>query len=173
MCAVRVAIRVVPSCSRVRLVVFVVWVSCLSRVRTIVVCYIWLPPPCPKELRGTAWGKNSLAPVFRNTAGAGKVQIGWGATCGCHANYDDVEGVSTRCQKQITTLSGARAVPNDEALRLAKVWLLLGRDIDAGDPRARTAHVQEVGNGRFRSTAPAWTEEQCDAMLQSGDPQPH
>ena len=114
-----------------------------------------------------------MAPVFRNTPSAGKVQIGWGATCGCHANYDDVEGVSTRCQKQITTLSGARAVPNDEALRLAKVWLLLGRDIDAGDPRARTAHVKEVGNGRFRSTAPAWTEEQCDAMLLSGASHPH
>jgi len=115
------------------------------------------------------WGQFALGPVYRAQAGHdGMVQVGWWAKCWEHTNDGDVPGCSMKCQKQLTTLSGDRAVSLDEVKRLLKIWLLLGRAIPPDDPQGRNLHVRGLGGSEFRATAPAWTHEQCDAMLANG-----
>lgn len=118
-----------------------------------------------REERQIAWGEFSLAPVFRKMEVGGqtkKVQIAWGANCFQHRNDPD-DGL--RCQKQVTVPAHSPQSALDEARRLAKVWLLMGRDVPHDDPAGRSWHLKDLGGPKFRKSAPAWTEAECDSML--------
>ena len=114
-----------------------------------------------REARDIPWGDFSIAPLFRKTP-AGKVQIGWGANCGCHTNAGDVVG-STPCQKQVHYgKAGPGQLSDAECRRMAKCWLILGRGIAGDDVEGRTRHVHRV---KVRRDAPvAWTEEVLEGM---------
>jgi hypothetical protein len=118
------------------------------------------------------WGEFSLAAVCRKGKVDGlKVQIGWGANCRKHhvydANGDIISG--TPCQKQLTFAPGSPPEVVDENRRLAKVWLLLGRDISKDACNGRNEHLHELGGRKFRATAPDWSEDLCDRMVLGKD----
>lgn len=116
----------------------------------------------PREERQMSWGEFSVAPLHRRIDGQ-KVHIGWGANCWKHTDQGD--SGSTRCQKQVTCAPNSSQAELDEARRLAKVWLLMGRDVPSDATSGRTDHLKGIGGSRFRANAPAWSEADCDAML--------
>ena len=96
-----------------------------------------------------------VAPVFRHNPT--EVQIGWMASCHEHCNISD--DARAKCVRQIHYGTGPNRLSDAECRRLAKCWLLLGRDIPLGD-HSRTAHL----NINLRRDAPAWTEAELDGM---------
>jgi hypothetical protein len=103
--------------------------------------------------------------VFRKFDGV-KKHIGYGANCRMHHVVGpDGKKKGVPCQKQLTFPLDSPPEVVDEARRLAKVWLLLGRDISADAPNGRHEHLLEIGGRRFRTSAPDWPEELCDRMV--------
>ena len=91
--------------------------------------------------RSTKWPPGSsstpwqLAPIVK-----GGVQIGWGATCSCHSNQDEVTaGKNIKCKKQLITSAG---MTHDETRLLAMQWLVRGgQEISTDHVTGRTEHV--------------------------------
>ena len=109
----------------------------------------------PRFHRRQAWGPWSIAPVFWHNPT--EVQIGWMASCHEHCNISD--DVRSKCVRQVHYGTGPNRLSDAECRRLAKCWLLLGRDIPVGD-HSHTAHLKI----NLRRDAPAWTEEELDGM---------
>ena len=87
----------------------------------------------------------------------GKGLVASGAICECHSNEAD----ALRCQKQVHVGSGTP----EEARRLVKGWLLLGRDIPKLAKDGRANHVHVIGK-QLRALVPDdWTEEAMERML--------
>ena len=88
-----------------------------------------------------------------------KVQVGWGANCGQHFG---VAGLA--CKKNITALAG---VDNglDEAKRLCKGWLLLGRQIKCHDCDGRRKHVLEFKRGDIPLRSHEELDREAAALL--------
>jgi hypothetical protein len=125
------------------------------------------PEPAPavpkphgkRELVQETWGPFGLSPLTRIVRGE-RVVFGWGATCRKHHNVGDKLG--TQCKKQISQGQGADALSDDECKRLAKCWLLLGRDISDDGPRAREVHLKV----KPKLDAPSsWTHEVLDRLV--------
>lgn len=109
------------------------------------------------------WGEFSISAIKRNTP-EGKIHIGWGGVCRKHWNAADVEKKLT-CKKQVTFPPGSPPEVCDDARRLIKCWLLMGRRVPAADIAGQHVHVHGMGGRGFRANAPAWTEAHCDEMV--------
>lgn len=111
--------------------------------------------------RGFPWGPApwKLAPIMSNVGGPTPVQIGWGATCGCHKNVAD--GNSIQCKKQIVA---GQKMSLDEARLRMKLWLLKGTDIvNSESSISRDQHVRLI-NARDLELCP---ESDADARARA------
>ena len=128
------------------------------------------PPPAPPAGAGAArpdkkgkkasrqhpFGPWSISEVHDVKGGRGLKA--WGANCNMHHDHGD----SKPCKKQIEVTSKVSA---DEARRLVKAWLILGKDISADDKEGRTKHIFGIG-GSLKKRVPAdWTEAVLDSMV--------
>ena len=114
--------------------------------------------------RSTKWPPGSsstpwqLAPIVN-----GGVQIGWGATCSCHSNQDEVTaGKNIKCKKQIITSAG---MTHDGTRLLAMQWLVRGGlEIPADHATGRTEHVFNKQPRRFEPMEEADQEAMAMAL---------
>ncbi len=76
-----------------------------------------------------------MAPIFRE----GEGQIGWGGTCGRHADAPGARALA--CKKHLTYGSGHSALQDTECKDLVKQWLIEGQSIAEDRPMGRRDHL--------------------------------
>ena len=86
----------------------------------------------PQGSSSTPW---QLAPIMNQGT-----QIGWGATCSCHTNAEEVaSGNNIKCKKQVITSAGTT---HGQTRLLAMQWLVKGgMEIAVDDAEGRHEHV--------------------------------
>ena len=86
----------------------------------------------PQGSSSTPW---QLAPIMNQGT-----QIGWGATCSCHTNAEEVaSGNNIKCKKQVITSAGTT---HGQTRLLAMQWLVKGRmEIAVDNAEGRRKHV--------------------------------
>lgn len=109
-------------------------------------------PRRPRLVRADAWGDFSIAPIYSRG-----LLSAYGAVCGKHVN-DGETGV-LKCKKQLPLLYRGVLMPEDEARRRVKQWLLFGRVIHG--PNERTEHIRAVDPRAL----PLETDAALDAQL--------
>ena len=88
----------------------------------------------PQGSSSTPW---QLAPIMNLNQ---NTQIGWGATCSCHTNAEEVAiGKKIKCKKQVITSAG---MTHDQTRLLAMQWLVKGgMEIAFDHAEGRQEHV--------------------------------
>ena len=86
----------------------------------------------PQGSSSTPW---QLAPIMSQGT-----QIGWGATCSCHTNAEEVaSGKNIKCKKQVITSAGST---HSQTRLLAMQWLVKGgMEIGVDHAEGRHEHV--------------------------------
>lgn len=88
-------------------------------------------PPPPRVFSAFNWGPFNLSKIHRRG-----VQVGWGAVCGRHNDAGDRPG--SQCKKQLAYCGSS----DEEAIKLLKIWLMKGLEIDVDTELARSDHLR-------------------------------
>ena len=108
----------------------------------------------PQGSSSTPW---QLAPIMNQGT-----QIGWGATCSCHTNAEEVaSGNNIKCKKQLITAAGTT---HGQTRLLAMQWLVKGRmEIAVDNAEGRRKHVFNMKPRTFER----FEEAELEAMAMS------
>ena len=108
----------------------------------------------PQGSSSTPW---QLAPIMNQGT-----QIGWGATCSCHTNAEEVaSGNNIKCKKQVITSAGTT---HGQTRLLAMQWLVKGgMEIGVDHAEGRREHVFNMQPRTFER----FEEAELEAMAMS------
>ena len=108
----------------------------------------------PQGSSSTPW---QLAPIMNQAT-----QIGWGATCSCHTNAEEVaSGNNIKCKKQVITSAGTT---HGQTRLLAMQWLVKGgMEIGVDHAEGRREHVFNMQPRTFER----FEEAELEAMAMS------
>ena len=108
----------------------------------------------PQGSSSTPW---QLAPIMNQGT-----QIGWGATCSCHTNAEEVaSGNNIKCKKQVITSAGTT---HGQTRLLAMQWLVKGgMEIAVDHAEGRREHVFNMQPRTFER----FEEAELEAMAMS------